>query len=112
MTRSKRRETRQPMRPASDDELVPSRDPIIEALSNGDDLHPLQEAFWDHDAYQYGYCTAGLIMSAAAMLNDPTIGTDDASVRKAMGLNLCGEGAFRNILAAIESARRTMEGAT
>ncbi|MDE1164424.1 MAG: (2Fe-2S)-binding protein [Pseudomonas sp.] len=83
----------------------------IEGLSHGDDLHPLQEAFWNHDAYQCGYCTSGQIMSALAILNDPNVGTDDASVKEAMSGNICRCGAYKNILAAIQSARGNMGGA-
>lgn len=83
----------------------------IEGLSQGDDLHPVQEAFWDHDAYQCGYCTSGQIMSAVALLNDPNIGTDDASVKEAMSGNICRCGAYKNILSAIQSARGKMRGA-
>jgi xanthine dehydrogenase YagT iron-sulfur-binding subunit len=83
----------------------------IEGLANGDDLHPVQEAFWDHDAYQCGYCTSGQIMSAVAILNDPNIGTDDASVKEAISGNICRCGAYKNILAAIQSARGKMGGA-
>jgi len=82
----------------------------IEGLSQGDDLHPVQEAFWDHDAYQCGYCTSGQIMSAVALLNDPNIGTDDDSVKEAMSGNICRCGAYKNILAAIQSARGKMGG--
>jgi xanthine dehydrogenase YagT iron-sulfur-binding subunit len=83
----------------------------IEGLASGDDLHPVQEAFWDHDAYQCGYCTSGQIMSAVAILNDPNIGTDDHSVKEAMSGNICRCGAYKNILAAIQSARGKMGGA-
>ena len=83
----------------------------IEGLSQGDDLHPVQEAFWDHDAYQCGYCTSGQIMSAVALLNDPNIGTDDASVKEAMSGNICRCGAYKNILSAIQSARGKIRGA-
>ena len=82
----------------------------IEGLASGDDLHPVQEAFWDHDAYQCGYCTSGQIMSAVAILNDPNIGTDDHSVKEAMSGNICRCGAYKNILAAIQSARGKMGG--
>jgi len=82
----------------------------IEGLAQGEDLHPVQEAFWDHDAYQCGYCTSGQIMSAVAVLNDPNIGTDDASVKEAMSGNICRCGAYKNILAAIQSARGKMGG--
>lgn len=83
----------------------------IEGLSQGDELHPVQEAFWDHDAYQCGYCTSGQIMSAVAILDDPNLGTDDASVMEAMSGNICRCGAYKNILAAIQAARGKMGGA-
>ncbi|WP_426210081.1 (2Fe-2S)-binding protein [Pseudomonas sp. TWR2-1-1] len=77
----------------------------IEGLAEGDRLHPVQEAFWEHDAFQCGYCTPGQIMSAVALLNDPNIAADDASVREAMSGNICRCGAYKNILAAVQSAR-------
>ncbi|MEE1865792.1 (2Fe-2S)-binding protein [Pseudomonas auratipiscis] len=82
----------------------------IEGLAQGGALHPVQQAFWDHDAYQCGYCTSGQIMSAVALLNDPGIGADDASVKEAMSGNICRCGAYKNILAAIQSARGKMGG--
>ncbi|EIK97473.1 twin-arginine translocation pathway signal [Pseudomonas sp. M47T1] len=80
----------------------------VEGLSHGDELHPIQEAFWDHDAYQCGYCTSGQMMSAIAIINDPNVGTDDASVREAMSGNICRCGAYKNIVSAIQSARLKM----
>lgn len=77
----------------------------IEGLAENGKLHPVQEAFWEHDAYQCGYCTSGQIMSAVAILNDPNIPADDASVREAMSGNICRCGAYKNILAAVQSAR-------
>ncbi|TBU79117.1 2Fe-2S iron-sulfur cluster-binding protein [Phytopseudomonas daroniae] len=83
----------------------------IEGLAQGDTLHPVQEAFWEHDAYQCGYCTSGQIMSAVAILKDPNIPSDDASVREAMSGNICRCGAYKNILSAVQSARSKMGGA-
>ncbi|VVE56525.1 xanthine dehydrogenase [Pandoraea iniqua] len=82
----------------------------IEGLARGDTLHPVQAAFWEHDAYQCGYCTSGQIMSAVAILADKRIGHDDAAVREAMSGNICRCGAYRNILAAIQDARSRMGG--
>ncbi|MFQ6573986.1 (2Fe-2S)-binding protein [Pseudomonas sp. UM16] len=84
----------------------------IEGLERNGQLHPLQEAFWAHDAFQCGYCTSGQIMTAVAILNDPNIGADDASVREAMSGNICRCGAYKNILAAIQDARGKMQGAS
>lgn len=83
----------------------------IEGLAQDGQLHPLQEAFWAHDAFQCGYCTSGQIMTAAAILADPDIGHDDASVREAMSGNICRCGAYKNILAAVQEARGKTQGA-
>ncbi|KPW52704.1 hypothetical protein ALO95_200221 [Pseudomonas syringae pv. antirrhini] len=80
----------------------------VEGLEKNGQLHPIQQAFWEHDAYQCGYCTSGQIMSALAILKDPNVGTDDASVREAMSGNICRCGAYKNILSAIQSARSKM----
>jgi xanthine dehydrogenase YagT iron-sulfur-binding subunit len=82
----------------------------IEGLAQNGALHPVQEAFWEHDAYQCGYCTSGQIMSAVAILQDPAIGSDDASVREAMSGNICRCGAYKNILSAVQAARGKMAG--
>ncbi|HWT71424.1 MAG TPA: (2Fe-2S)-binding protein [Oxalicibacterium sp.] len=83
----------------------------IEGLERNGELHPVQQAFWEHDAFQCGYCTPGQMMSAVAILKDPHVGADDASVREAMSGNICRCGAYKNILAAIQSARGKTKGA-
>ncbi|MCM5704055.1 (2Fe-2S)-binding protein [Larsenimonas salina] len=82
----------------------------IEGLERGGELHPVQQAFWEHDAFQCGYCTSGQIMSAVAVLNDDRIGQSDAAVREAMSGNICRCGAYKNILAAVQDARKAMKG--
>jgi xanthine dehydrogenase YagT iron-sulfur-binding subunit len=77
----------------------------IEGLAQHDELHPMQAAFLDHDAYQCGYCTSGQIMSAVALTREP-VGDDDAAVREAMSGNLCRCGAYKNICAAIQATRK------
>ena len=77
----------------------------IEGLGQPDHLHPLQEAFVQHDAYQCGYCTSGQIMSGAALLKEPC-GPDDADVKELMSGNICRCGAYPNIVAAIQQVRR------
>ncbi len=84
----------------------------VEGLAKNGKLHPVQEAFWEHDAYQCGYCTSGQIMSAVAMLQDKNIGSDDQSVREAMSGNICRCGAYKNILTAIQSARIKLQEVT
>ena len=77
----------------------------IEGLARNGRLHPVQAAFLEHDGFQCGYCTSGQIMSAAALLNEPC-GTDDDSVRECMSGNICRCGAYMNIVAAVQAARR------
>ncbi len=84
----------------------------IEGLEQNGQLHPIQEAFWAHDAFQCGYCTSGQMMTAAAIIKDPNIGADDASVREAMSGNICRCGAYKNILAAVQDARGKLQGAS
>ena len=74
------------------------------AQDNGE-LGPLQQAFLEHDAYQCGYCTSGQMMTADYVLKSRHIGSDDAAVRDAMSGNICRCGAYKNILAAVQSAR-------
>ena len=74
----------------------------IEGLGNGT-LHPLQQAFIDHDAFQCGYCTPGQICSAAGLLNEGHARTAD-EIRELMSGNICRCGAYPNIVAAIQQA--------
>lgn len=77
----------------------------IEGLSSpGADLHPMQQAFIDHDAFQCGYCTPGQIMSAIGCVRENHAGSADA-IREYMSGNLCRCGAYPNIVAAIEQAK-------
>jgi xanthine dehydrogenase YagT iron-sulfur-binding subunit len=80
----------------------------IEGLAApGGPLHPMQQAFIDHDAFQCGYCTPGQIMSAVACVNEGHAGSA-ASIREYMSGNLCRCAAYPNIVAAIEQAAATM----
>jgi xanthine dehydrogenase YagT iron-sulfur-binding subunit len=76
----------------------------IEGLAQGGQLHPVQQAFLEHDGFQCGYCTPGQIMSASALLHEP-IDADDDAVRAAMSGNICRCGAYNNIVAAVQQAR-------
>ena len=75
------------------------------AGASGDALHPMQQAFIDHDGFQCGYCTSGQIMSAAAMVREPW-GPADDDVREAMSGNICRCGAYPGIVAAIQAVRK------
>jgi xanthine dehydrogenase YagT iron-sulfur-binding subunit len=77
----------------------------IEGLARGGALHPVQAAFVAHDGLQCGYCTPGQILSAVGLLGEDRATTDD-EVREQMSGNLCRCGAYPNIIAAIQSARR------
>lgn len=76
----------------------------IEGLEQNGVLHPVQQAFLDHDGFQCGYCTPGQIMSGAALMAEP-IGSSDDDVRAAMSGNICRCGAYKNIVAAVQQAR-------
>ena len=76
----------------------------IEGLAQGDELHPVQAAFLEHDGFQCGYCTPGQICSAVALLQEGHAGSD-AEVREWMSGNLCRCGAYTNIVAAIRAAK-------
>jgi xanthine dehydrogenase YagT iron-sulfur-binding subunit len=92
----------------------------VEGLAAGDDLHPLQQAFIDHDAFQCGYCTPGQLCSAIGMLDEARNGwpsavsaelqngepveLTDTEIRERMSGNLCRCGAYANIVPAIVDA--------
>lgn len=73
----------------------------IEGLSDGKALHPMQQAFIDHDALQCGYCTPGQIMAAVACVREGNA-TSRADIREYMSGNICRCGAYVGIVAAIE----------
>ena len=76
----------------------------IEGLGTPENMHTVQAAFVEHDAYQCGYCTSGQIMSAAAMLKEPC-GPGDEDVKEALSGNICRCGAYPNIVAAVQACR-------
>jgi xanthine dehydrogenase YagT iron-sulfur-binding subunit len=91
----------------------------IEGLAQGNNLHPLQAAFVEHDGFQCGYCTSGQICSAAGMLAEslqgmpsyvtedltqPAAELTDAEIRERMSGNVCRCAAYPNIVAAIKQA--------
>lgn len=75
----------------------------IEGLATNGTLHPLQQAFIDHDAFQCGYCTPGQICSAAGLLAEGRAKTTE-EIRELMSGNICRCGAYTNIVAAIQQA--------
>jgi aerobic-type carbon monoxide dehydrogenase small subunit (CoxS/CutS family) len=81
----------------------------IEGLAQGDQLHPLQEAFLRCDAMQCAYCTPGMIMSALGLLNrEAEPGPED--IARALSGNICRCGTYPRIVAAVGQAARAMKG--
>ena len=81
----------------------------IEGLSRGSALHPLQQAFLEHNAFQCGFCTSGMILNAYALLLEKPRATR-AEIVAGMNDNLCRCGSHRRILDAIEAAAEMMAG--
>ena len=81
----------------------------IEGLAQGNALHPLQQAFIEHDAFQCGYCTPGQICSAAGLIAEGRARTED-EIRELMSGNICRCGAYPNIVAAIQDVLRAKAG--
>lgn len=79
----------------------------IEGLAKGDQLHPLQQAFIERDAFQCGYCTSGQIMAGVACIAEGHTGTAQ-EIRDWMSGNLCRCGAYDHIVAAIQDAARVV----
>ncbi len=77
----------------------------IEGIGTEDDLHPLQEAFWNDHALQCGYCTPGMIMAAAGLLADNPNPTED-EVRHGLEGNLCRCTGYHNIVKAVLDAAK------
>jgi len=82
----------------------------IEGLGDGQRLHPLQEAFWEHHGVQCGFCTPGMIMAAADLLNrnpDPS----EEEIRHGLEGNLCRCTGYQNIVKAVKAAAGEMRAA-
>lgn len=75
----------------------------VEGLARGDELHPVQRAFIEQDAFQCGYCTPGQICSAVGLINEGKARTKD-DIRELMSGNICRCGAYTHILAAVQQA--------
>lgn len=81
----------------------------IEGLARNGGLHPLQQAFLDADAFQCGYCTSGMIMSAAGLLAK-SANPATPEITRAMQGNVCRCGTYPNIIAAVRLAAAAMKG--
>jgi carbon-monoxide dehydrogenase small subunit len=79
----------------------------IEGLADGDELHPMQAAFWEKHGLQCGFCTPGMIMTAVDLLEHNADPTDD-EIRHGIEGNFCRCTGYQNIVAAIRHAAETM----
>jgi carbon-monoxide dehydrogenase small subunit len=75
----------------------------IEGLAEGEQLHPMQQAFREHHGLQCGYCTPGMVMAAVGLVNEGRV-TDEASVREGLEGNLCRCTGYHNIVKAVLAA--------
>ena len=80
----------------------------IEGLARGEELHPLQAAFIEHDGFQCGFCTPGQIVSALGLINEGQAGCDPERIREGMSGNLCRCGAYAGITEAVLEAQKTL----
>ena len=79
----------------------------VEGLANGDELHPLQQAFWENHGLQCGFCTPGFLMLAAGVLEaEPHI--SDEELLQALSSNLCRCTGYQNIIKAVRAAAAHM----
>lgn len=75
----------------------------VEGLADGERMHPLQRAFWDHHALQCGFCTSGLLMTALDLL-EKSPNASEAEIRQALSGNLCRCTGYANIVDAVAAA--------
>ncbi len=83
----------------------------IEGLEKDGKLHPLQDAFLEHNAFQCGFCTPGMILKAYALLQENPAPSEEAIVGALEG-NLCRCGSYKRIIQAVQSAARALKGRT
>jgi aerobic carbon-monoxide dehydrogenase small subunit len=81
----------------------------VEGLADGDELHPMQRAFWEHHGLQCGFCTPGFLMLATgAIEKNPSM--SDEELREMLSSNLCRCTGYQNILSAVRAAAEEMSG--
>jgi aerobic carbon-monoxide dehydrogenase small subunit len=79
----------------------------VEGLASGDQLHPIQEGFWEEHGLQCGFCTPGMIMCSHDLLGRNS-GPSDGEIREALNGNICRCTGYQNIVAAVRNAARKM----
>ncbi|PYX15959.1 MAG: carbon monoxide dehydrogenase [Acidobacteria bacterium] len=79
----------------------------VEGLATGDQLHPLQDGFWEEHGLQCGFCTPGMIMCSHDLL-DRQPNPSDSDIRQALNGNVCRCTGYQNIVAAVRNASRKM----
>jgi carbon-monoxide dehydrogenase small subunit len=82
----------------------------VEGLADGDRLHPIQQAYWDHHALQCGFCTPGFLMTTVEFLNDNPRPTE-REIREGLAGNLCRCTGYQNIVKAVAAAAQTLAAA-
>ena len=82
----------------------------VEGLADGDRLHPIQQAYWDHHALQCGFCTPGFLMTTVEFLNDHPQPTE-REIREGLAGNLCRCTGYQNIVKAVAAAAQTLAAA-
>jgi carbon-monoxide dehydrogenase small subunit len=80
----------------------------IEGLANGNDLHPMQEAFREHHGLQCGFCTPGMILTAVDLVRRKGNNLDEKTIREELEGNLCRCTGYHNIVKAIAAGARNM----
>jgi xanthine dehydrogenase YagT iron-sulfur-binding subunit len=81
----------------------------VEGLADGEELHPVQRAFIDQDAFQCGFCTPGQVISAVACIAEGHT-TSDAEIREWMSGNICRCSSYPQIVEAVKAAAKEMDG--
>ena len=79
----------------------------VEGMGTADELHPLQQAFWDHHGLQCGFCTPGMLMTAEEIIQKFPLKSDD-EIRELLSGNLCRCTGYQNIVTSVREAARTM----
>jgi aerobic-type carbon monoxide dehydrogenase small subunit (CoxS/CutS family) len=80
----------------------------IEGLANGDQLHPVQQAFWESHGFQCGFCTPGFVMASVALLSDTPSPTED-EVRETLSGNICRCTGYQTIIDGVLLAAKKLE---